>query len=86
MLSNIPLNQTVQGGQGKVTHIEGDQDFKRKLMSLGIRKGQHLSILQQRRNGVVIMSNGSRVAVGESIARQVFLQLQPTTDSDSSDI
>ncbi len=79
MKQAIPLNQSAQGHQGTITRIDGDDELKRKLMSLGLRKGQLVSILQQRRNGVVVMSNGSRVALGASIAEHVFLQmLQPS--------
>ena len=79
MVQAIPLNQSTQGYQGTITRIDGDDELKRKLMSLGLRKGQLVSVLQQRANGVVVMSNGSRVALGESIARHVFLHLlQPS--------
>jgi len=74
MLQSINLNQPEDGFQGLITHIDGDKNLKKKLMSLGIRKGQQISILHQRHNGVVIMSNGSRVALGASIAEKVFLQ------------
>ena len=74
MLQSINLNQPEDGFQGLITHIDGDKNLKKKLMSLGIRKGQQISILHQRHNGVVILSNGSRVALGASIAEKVFLQ------------
>ena len=80
MLQSINLNQPEDGFQGLITHIDGDKDLKKKLMSLGIRKGQQISILHQRHNGVVILSNGSRVALGASIAEKVFLQ-SPETES-----
>lgn len=75
MNSTVPLNKSAQGNQGTISHIDGGQDLIRKLMSLGLRKGQVISILQQRSNGVVVMSNGNRVAIGESVARHVFIQL-----------
>jgi ferrous iron transport protein A len=81
MTQAIPLNQSAQGLQGTISHIDGDHDLKRKLMSLGLRKGQLVSILQQRNNGVVVMSNGSRVALGASIAQHIFLQMLQTSDS-----
>jgi ferrous iron transport protein A len=81
MTQAIPLNQPAQGLQGTITRIEGDHELKRKLMSLGLRKGQLVSILQQRKNGVVVMSNGSRVALGASIAQHIFLQMLQTSES-----
>lgn len=76
MHNSLNLNQPEDGFQGLVTFIDGDEKLKKKLMSLGVRKGQQISVLHQRHNGVVILSNGSRVALGASIAAKVFLQSQ----------
>jgi len=70
----LNLNQPESGFKGFITKINGDKELKRKLMSLGLRKGQVISVLHQRKNGVVVMSNGSRVALGAQIAEQVLLQ------------
>ena len=74
MSTAISLNQPSQGFSGLITHIGGDKALKRKLMSLGLRKGQTVSVLHQRQKGVVVLSNGSRIALGENIAAQIFLQ------------
>jgi len=74
MSQAINLNQPECGFKGIITHIEGDRDLKKKLISLGIRKGQQVEVLHQRHNGVVILSHGSRVALGANIAAQIFLQ------------
>lgn len=82
MTQSVPLNQPAKGLQGTISRIDGDDELKRKLMSLGLRKGQLVSILQQRSNGVVVMSNGSRVALGASIAQNVFLQMLPAAENE----
>jgi len=74
MLKALTLNQPAAGFRGLVTAIDGDQALKRKLMSLGIRLGQEISVLHQRKNGVVVMSNGSRVAIGVGIAARISLE------------
>ncbi len=89
MLQDINLNQPEKGFQGFISRIDGDKVLKKKLMSLGLRKGQQISILHQRHNGVVVLSNGSRVALGSNIAAKVFLQALEneglvTTPSDKS--
>ena len=61
--------------------IEGDKALQKKLMSLGLRKGQEISVLHQRHHGVVVSSNGSRVALGPSVAAKIFLQ--PTHAQES---
>lgn len=82
MKNTVNLNQPAAGFRGLVARIDGDQALKRKLMSLGIRRGQEVSVLHQRKNGVVVMSNGSRVAIGAGIAAQV--QLEPVTPAAKS--
>ncbi len=77
MSQTINLNSPQTGFHGLIAHIEGDKALKRKLMSLGLRKGQEISVLHQRRNGVVVLSNGSRVALGANIAAHIFLQPIP---------
>lgn len=68
------LNQPAAGFQGVVARIGGDKALRRKLMSLGIRAGQAILVLHQRQNGVVISSNGSRVALGSGIAANIFIE------------
>ena len=76
----MTLNQTRKGFAGRITHIHGDQAFKRKLMSLGIRAGQELRVLHRERNGVVIQSLGSRVALGINMAQKVELEALPAAE------
>ncbi len=76
------LNQQKTGFQGIIAGIGGDKALKRRLMSLGIRQGQQISVLHQRKNGVVVLSNGSRVALGSGIAANVFLE--PLADQYSA--
>jgi len=74
MSQQLNLNQPETGFRGFISEIKGDKALKRKLMSLGLRKGQVISILHQRNNGVVVLSNGSRVALGANIASLVMLK------------
>ncbi|MCP4495133.1 MAG: ferrous iron transport protein A [Gammaproteobacteria bacterium] len=68
------LNQPANGFYGLITSIDGDMATRRKLMSLGLRQGQKVNVLHQRRNGVVVMSNGSRIALGAKVAGQIQLK------------
>ncbi len=78
------LNQPAAGFEGEICRIDGDKTLKKKLMSLGLRKGQPVSILHQRHKGVVVLSNGSRVALGADIAARVFLQQKADSTTSSS--
>ena len=70
----LDLNHSAAGFHGLISHISGDKALQKKLMSLGLRKGQEISVLHQRHHGVVVSSNGSRVALGSSVAAKIFLQ------------
>lgn len=67
----IMLNQMKIGSTGKVVSINGDRSMLRKLMSLGIKTGSDIEILHHRGKGVVVRSNGTRIAIGEGIAEHV---------------
>jgi Fe2+ transport system protein FeoA len=83
MNQTLNLNQPATGFEGVIVYVDGDKALKRKLMSLGIRQGQQISVLHQRKNGVVVMSNGSRVALGSGIAANIFLEPMPDPGSES---
>ena len=82
MSQTVDLNQSATGFQGVIARVGGDKAMKRKLMSLGIRQGQPISVLHQRKSGVVVMSNGSRVALGSGIAANIFLDPMPDPESE----
>jgi len=85
MNQSLDLNQPVSGFHGLIARIGGDKALKRKLMSLGIRQGQEISVLHQRKNGVVVLSNGSRVALGSGIAANIFIEPLPDRHSEPQD-
>ncbi|RLA15993.1 MAG: ferrous iron transport protein A [Gammaproteobacteria bacterium] len=79
----LNLNHPETGFHGLISHIGGGKALQKKLMSLGLRKGQEILVLHQRHGGVVVSSNGSRVALGSSIAANVFLRPTPAQDTDT---
>ncbi len=74
MCQIVDLNHSEKGFQGFISHIGDDKALQKKLMSLGLRRGQPISVLHKRRDGVVVLSQGNRVALGSRIAAQVFLK------------
>ncbi len=74
------LNHSPQGFRGVITGIDGDTQLRRRLMSLGLRKGQSLSVMQQRRNGVVVSIQGNRIALGPDIAAAIQVAPAPSPD------
>lgn len=76
MSEQFPLSLPDKGSEAIICRIDGGHDLQRKLMSLGLRKGQTISILQQRRSGVVVLSQGNRVALDATVASRVFVTVQ----------
>ncbi len=73
------LNHSPQGFRGVITGIDADAKLQRRLMSLGLRKGQSLRVVQQRRSGVVVSSQGNRIALGPDIAAAIRVAPTPST-------
>jgi len=69
------LNQLQIGATATIQKIEGDSKLSRKLLGLGLRVGSKVSVLQHRSRGVVVASDGNRVALGQSIADKLLVNL-----------
>ena len=63
------------GRRARITQIRGGRDITRRLLSLGLRVGSEISVIQQRNKGVVVACAGNRVALGSSVADKVYMQL-----------
>ena len=72
--SLVTLDHMPTGAHGRITRITGDRGLARKLLGLGLRVGSEISILQQRKRGVVVASSGTRVALGSSVADKLLMQ------------
>jgi len=76
-MQSVDLNHSPQGFEGIIQRIEGGALLQRKLMSLGLRKGQSLRVLQRRNKGLVVASQGSRIALGPDVAAHIFVAESP---------
>jgi ferrous iron transport protein A len=65
-LSNINAGERV-----RIAHIRGGRDLIRRLLSLGLREGVEVDVLQRRGRGVVVAHAGTRVAIGGGIAKKL---------------
>ena len=68
------LVQLPVGVFARITEIRGDRTMARRLLSLGLRVGSEISVVQHRNRGVVVACAGSRVALGESVAEMLVTQ------------
>lgn len=63
-----------QGHRARIAEIQGDRQLLRRMLSLGLRVGSVIDVLSQRGRGVVVSNQGSRVALGSSVARNLFVE------------
>ncbi|MEE9492057.1 MAG: FeoA family protein [Gammaproteobacteria bacterium] len=63
-----------QGHRAKIAEIKGDRTLLRRMLSMGLRVGSVIDVLSQQGRGVVVSAQGSRVALGSSIARHLFVE------------
>ncbi len=76
----ISLDNFEVGGRARIVRIDGDRNLARRLLSLGLREGVELEVLQRRGRSVVVSSAGTRVAIGSTIAEKLFMH---ALDEDS---
>ena len=74
MTDNLSLSNLPVGLKARIIQIKGDRTIARRLLSLGLRVGSEISVLQHRGKGVVVASAGTRIALGGNIASQLILQ------------
>lgn len=67
------LNQLDIGQCARIVRIEGGRQLVRRLLSLGLREGSQISVLQRRGRSVVVASEGNRIAIGASIADKLLM-------------
>lgn len=63
------------GQHARIAEIRGDRLFARRLMSLGLRVGSEVDVLHRRGGGVVVVSDGNRVALGGTIADKLLVEI-----------
>ena len=62
------------GHSGRIASIEGGKKMVRRMLSLGLRVGTVVNMLNHRGKSVVIQNAGTRVALGPSIAEKLLVE------------
>lgn len=62
------------GHCGRIASINGDNQMVRRLLSLGLRVGTVINMLNHRGKSVVIQNAGTRVALGPDIAEKLLVE------------
>ena len=69
----VSLGSMPVGVHALVVRVNGDRDITRRLLSLGLRVGSEVVVLQRRGRSVVVANGaGTRVALGATIAEKVL--------------
>ncbi|MBV2122194.1 MAG: ferrous iron transport protein A [Candidatus Thiodiazotropha sp. (ex Ctena orbiculata)] len=67
-LSGLPV-----GSRGTIKQVMGGRQLVHRLLSLGLRVGSEIEIVQHRGSGVVVACQGNRVALGGGVADKLLL-------------
>lgn len=62
------------GRSGRIASIEGGNQMVRRMLSLGLRVGTVVNMLNHRGKSVVIQNAGTRVALGPGIAEKLLVE------------
>jgi ferrous iron transport protein A len=74
-LSGLPV-----GSRATIKRVKGGRLLVHRLLSLGLRVGSEIELLQRRGGGVVVACQGNRVALGAGVAEKLLLRTFDTSD------
>ena len=66
-----------QGEGGIIIRMEGGEEFKRKLRTIGIREGKRVTLVTKQYFGgpVVLKVDGRDTSIGRGMARRIFVDV-----------
>lgn len=71
----IPLSEPAVGQRLRLVGINGGDNLRRRLLSLGLRVGGEVEVVHRRGGGVVLAREGNRVAIGHGVAQKVLAEV-----------
>ncbi|MEW6132108.1 MAG: FeoA family protein [Pseudomonadota bacterium] len=71
----ITLDRLPQGAIAAVRKLSGGKELKSRLSAMGLTEGAHLTVLQNRGNGPVLVKvRDTRIALGRGEAIKVLVE------------
>lgn len=70
----MPLSMVKSGGIKTVCKVNGKDNIKRFLESLGIIKGERLSVLSESNGNMIINVKDTRIAISKAMAMKIIVQ------------
>ncbi len=73
--SDLRLTSIEKGRTVKISHLQGGENFKEKLLSMGIIPGQTVLVMNSGKRGpVIIKVNDTRVVLGHNMAERITVR------------
>jgi ferrous iron transport protein A len=69
----MPVFLLASGEDAVIRRISGDPATRQRLAELGFVTGAQVQVLGQSQGGVILRVKGSRVALGQDMARHIFV-------------
>lgn len=73
----VPLARLPLGSRAAIRQVLGGRQLIHRLLSLGLRVGSEIELTQRRGGGVVVATEGSRVALGAGVAEKLLVERLP---------
>jgi ferrous iron transport protein A len=73
----VPLARLPLGSRACIRQVVGGRQLIHRLLSLGLRVGSEIELTQRRGGGVVVATEGSRVALGAGVAEKLLVERLP---------
>jgi ferrous iron transport protein A len=67
-LASLPI-----GRRARIERIMGGRHLVHRLLSLGLRMGSEIELIQRRGAGVVVANQGARIALGAGVAEKLLM-------------
>ncbi len=69
----ISLDLLPVGRRARIARLNGGREMTRRLLSLGLRVGSEVDVVQHRGRGVVVACQDARVALGGGVAAKILM-------------
>ncbi len=84
--SLIALARLPIGSRACIRRIQGGRHLTHRLLSLGLRVGSEIELTQRRGGGVVVATEGTRVALGAGVAEKLLVERLPGVVDHSGEV
>lgn len=69
----MPVMLLAPGDDAVIRRVSGCPDIRQRLAELGFVAGAHLEVLGRSPGGIILLVKGSRVALGQDMARHIYV-------------